>query len=85
MERKIIESGTTLRWHNSKEELPNLEDRNDTLMCLVNRDGNLHLNVWNQYYQVWDDEYGDDYEMDKETELEWFPLETMKEGEIIKL
>ncbi|PDP60176.1 hypothetical protein [Prevotella intermedia] len=85
MERKIIESGTTLRWHNSKEELPNLKDRNDTLMCLVNRDGNLHLNVWNQYYQVWDDEYGDDYEMNKETELEWFPLETMKEGEIIKL
>ena len=85
MERKIIESGTTLRWHNSKEELPNLEDRNDTLMCLVNRDGNLHLNVWNQYYQVWDDEYGDDYEMNKETELEWFPLETMKEGEIMKL
>ena len=85
MERKIIESGTTLRWHNSKEELPNLKDRNDTLMCLVNRDGNLHLNVWNQYYQVWDDEYGDDYEMDKETELEWFPLETMKEGEIMKL
>lgn len=85
MERKIIESGTTLRWHNSKEELPNLEDRNDTLMCLVNRDGNLHLNVWNQYYQVWDDEYGDDYEMNKETELEWFPLETMKEEEIMKL
>ena len=85
MERKIIESGTTLRWHNSKEELPNLKDRNDTLMCLVNRDGNLHLNVWNQYYQVWDDEYGDDYEMNKETELEWFPLETMKEGEIMKL
>ena len=85
MERKIIESGTTLRWHNSKEELPNLKDRNDTLMCLVNRDGNLHLNVWNQYYQGWDDEYGDDYEMNKETELEWFPLETMKEGEIMKL
>lgn len=85
MERKIIESGTTLRWHNSKEELPNLKDRNDTLMCLVNRDGNLHLNVWNQYYQVWDDEYGDDYEMNKETELEWFPLETMKEEEIMKL
>lgn len=85
MERKIIESGTTLNWHNSKEELPNLKDRNDTLMCLVNRDGNLHLNVWNQYHQVWDDEYGDDYEMDKETELEWFPIETMKEGEIMKL
>ena len=54
-------------------------------MCLVIRDGNLHLNVWNQYYQVWDDEFGDDYEMSKETELEWSPLETMEESEIIKL
>lgn len=85
MERKIIENGTPFRWHNSKEELPNLKDRNDTLMCLVIRDGNLHLNVWNQYYQVWDDEFGDDYEMSKETELEWSPLETMEESEIIKL
>lgn len=84
MGRKIIENGTTLKWHNSKEELPNLKNRNDTLMCLVNRDGNLHLNVWSQYYQVWDDEFGDDYEMSKETELEWSPLETMEESEIIK-
>ena len=30
MERKIIENGTTLRWHNSKDELPNLKNENDT-------------------------------------------------------
>lgn len=85
MERKIIESGTPLIWHNSKEELPNLKNENDTLTCVVKRNGHLALNVWNQYYQVWDDEFGDDYEMSKETELEWFSLDTMEESEIIKL
>lgn len=85
MGRKIIENGTTFRWHNSKEELPNLKNENDTLTCVVKRNGHLALNVWNQYYQVWDDEFGDDYEMSKETELEWSPLETMEESEIIKL
>lgn len=55
MERKIIENGTTFRWHNSKEELPNLKNENDTLTCVVKRNGHLALNVWNQYYQVWDD------------------------------
>ena len=85
MERKIIESGTILRWHNSKEELPNLKNEKDTLTCVVKRNGCLSLSVWNQYYQVWDDEFGDDYDMSKETELEWSPLDTMEEREIIKL
>ena len=85
MERKIIESGTILRWHNSKEELPNLKNEKDTLTCVVKRNGCLSLSVWNQYYQVWDDEFGDDCEMSKETELEWFSLDTMEESEIIKL
>jgi len=39
MERKIIENGTTFRWHNSKEELPNLKNENDTLTCVVKRNG----------------------------------------------
>ena len=85
MERKIIESGTILRWHNSKEELPNLKNEKDTLTCVVKRNGCLSLSVWNKYYQVWDDEFGDDYDMSKETELEWSPLDTMEESEIIKL
>lgn len=41
MERKIIENGTTFRWHNSKEELPNLKNENDTLTCVVKRNGHL--------------------------------------------
>ncbi len=85
MERKIIENGTTFRWHNSKEELPNLKNEKDTLTCVVKRNGCLSLSVWNQYYQVWDDEFGDDCEMSKEIELEWSPLDTMEESEIIKL
>ena len=85
MERKIIENGTPFRWHNSKEELPNLKNENDTLTCVVKRNGYLSLSIWNQYYQVWDDEFGDDCEMSKETELEWFSLDTMEESEIIKL
>ena len=85
MERKIIKNGTTFRWHNSKEELPNLKNEKDTLTCVVKRNGCLSLSVWNQYYQVWDDEFGDDCEMSKETELEWFSLDTMEESEIIKL
>lgn len=85
MERKIIENGTPFRWHNSKEELPNLKNENDTLTCVVKRNGYLSLSIWNQYYQVWDDEFGDDCEMSKETELEWFSLDMMEESEIIKL
>ena len=27
----------------------------DTLTCVVKRNGCLSLSVWNQYYQVWDD------------------------------
>ena len=46
MERKIIENGTTFRWHNSKEELPNLKNEKDTLTCVVKRNGCLSLSVW---------------------------------------
>lgn len=68
-----------------KRSFQTLRTKNDTLTCVVKRNGCLSLSVWNQYYQVWDDEFGDDCEMSKETELEWFSLDTMEESEIIKL
>lgn len=85
MERTIIKSGAVLKWHNSKEELPNLKNKEDSIMCVTLDNGMIRLNVWNQYYQCWDDADGDDYEFSKEYELLWCPLETMSADEIIKL
>ena len=85
MKRTVIDNGTVIKWHNSKEELPNLKNKEDNIMCLTLEDGMLRLNVWNQYYLCWDDAEGDDYQFAKEHEFLWCPLETMSEDEIIEL
>lgn len=85
MERTIIESGAIFKWHNSKEELPKLKDKKDNIACVTFMNGKFHINVWNEYYQCWDDAEGDDYEFSKEYELLWCPLKTMSADEFIKL
>lgn len=85
MKRTVIDNGTVIKWHNSKEELPNLKSKEDNIMCLTLEDGMLRLNVWNQYYLCWDNAEGDDFQFEKEHEFLWCPLETMSEDEIIKL
>lgn len=85
MERTIIKSGTIFNWHDSKEELPSLKDNEGSIACLTLLNGLFRVNVWNQYYQCWDDSDGDDFEFSKEVDLLWFPLETISADEIIKL
>ena len=74
-------SGGTIQ----KRSFQTLRTKTTHLRVLSNVSVYLSLSVWNQYYQVWDDEFGDDCEMSKETELEWFSLDMMEESEIIKL
>nr|DAX76110.1 MAG TPA: hypothetical protein [Caudoviricetes sp.] len=85
MERTIIKSGTIFNWHDSKEELPSLKDNKGNVTCLTLSNGLFRVNVWNQYYQCWDDSDGDDFEFSKEVDLLWSPLETISTDEIIKL
>lgn len=85
MERTIIKSGTIFNWHDSKKELPSLKDNKGNVTCLTLSNGLFRVNVWNQYYQCWDDSDGDDFEFSKEVDLLWFPLETISADEIIKL
>jgi hypothetical protein len=37
--------------------------------------GGYHINVWNNYYKVWDDEEGDDFQFEASKELDWMVLE----------
>ena len=85
MERTIIKSGTIFNWHDSKEELPSLKDNKGNVTCLTLSNGLFRVNVWNQYYQCWDDSDGDDFEFSKEVDLLWSPLEIISTDEIIKL
>ena len=58
-------------WHQAPEELPLHE-----AVCVTYHNGSYRINVWNPYDQCWDDEQGDDSEMDADTKLRWMALET---------
>ena len=57
-------------WHKAPQELPTNE-----AVCVTFYNGGYHINVWNPYYKVWDDETGDDFEMEASKELRWMILE----------
>ncbi len=65
-------------WHQAPAELPELKE-GDSAACLILVNNTLQINYWNQYYQCWDDSEGDDYAMNKETELKWILLEEYEE------
>ena len=67
-------------WRQAPEELPILKE-NDSAACLVLVNNNFQINYWNQHYQCWDDNEGDDYEMNKETKLKWILLEQYENRE----
>lgn len=58
------------QWHNAPKELP---DRD--CVCVTYYNGGYHINVWNNYYKVWDDEEGDDSQFEASKELDWMVLE----------
>lgn len=43
--------------------------------------GGYHINVWNNYYKVWDDEDGDDSQFEASKELDWMVLEVEEDEE----
>ena len=57
-------------WHNAPKELPDCE-----VACVTFRKGFYRINVWNPYYQCWDDSEGDDFEFSGDAELRWMALE----------
>jgi hypothetical protein len=62
------------QWHNAPKELPDCE-----CVCVTHYNGGYHINVWNQYYKVWDDEDGDDAQFEASKELDWMCLEVWEE------
>lgn len=57
-------------WHKAPQELPTSE-----AVCVTFYKGFYRINVWNPYDNCWDDETGDDFEMEASKELRWMILE----------
>ena len=61
-------------WRHAPAQMPKCS-KDQSLACLVFRQGFYEILCWNEYYQCWDDAEGDDFAFSKETELKWIPLE----------
>ena len=62
-----------MNWkHTSKGEYPQATKKErDEIQCLVCKAGMYGVLSWNNHYQCWDDEQGDDYLCDKEAVDKW--------------
>lgn len=61
-------------WRHAPAQMPKCS-KDQSLACLVFRQGFYEILCWNEYDQCWDDAEGDDFAFSKETELKWIPLE----------
>ena len=68
--RKERKMKVDYQWHNAPKELPDCE-----ATCVTFFHGFYRINVWNPYYQCWDDSEGDDFEISGDAELRWMALE----------
>ena len=64
------------QWHNAPKELPDCD-----CVCVTYCNGGYHVNVWNSYYKVWDNEDGSYTQFEASEELDWMVLEVEEEHE----
>ena len=67
------------RWRKVSEELPSNEYKNEVMpqtLCLTkSKRYGIKLLAYNHSYDVWDDEYLDDYVCDRDDIEEWKPID----------
>lgn len=64
-----------MNWTKRANALPQQQEgENDSIPCLVIRNGYLTILCWNTYFSVWDDEDGDDVVCDPDGVDYWMRL-----------
>ena len=63
-------------WRDVRKELPQRQEgvRYSQVPCIVYRDKNIEILVFNHEHMCWDDRYGDDFVCDIGDVIAWRPL-----------
>jgi hypothetical protein len=60
-----------MEWIKTHDELPPMKKQGDGFPCLIWRNGEPQMAVWNEHYGSWDDASGDDHLCDAGEPSHW--------------
>ena len=72
------------RWRKPEDELPKKPGLKnyEQIRCLIKRNGEIEISIWNCEHICWDDDEGDDFMYQPGNIDFWMPLSDLPEAEV---